>query len=466
MDLLGEFYVQFSSVGIDEIKADADRLREKIKEALGGIGTFAEVVEQKIRRLFGGIDITPARAQIQEMLAGVDNPGIQRQLDDLLVSVASADFDNVGNQFDKLVADVKTNAPGISDAFEQELKQVVGAAAGARREIHQQLQEMTAIAQGATERSQAARSPHELRPQLDKAISSVGMMDFSGAQKQIKEMLRDLNGINFGKDKAGQQLKADFVGAMRDLSAEAERGQEKVTKMMGAIAGAGHAVKVAFLSATATVSGFVTAGISSSVVGQQLSFVMGELSRTIAGIFGPEIRAVIELIRDIMQWFRSLSAAQLESLAYWAKFIFVFGSIVLIGAKVLAMVSAITFALFGQTAAQIALNVATGNWVLAAAGAAALAAAMAAAAYAAHKAGEFGSGKGKDDRGSLAPVSSGFEAVEASYQRVAQLSIAMTQGRETKTDAQRQIDIAEEQRELQRELNRLIERQRPAAARA
>ncbi len=70
-------------------------------------------------------------------------------------------------------------------------------------------------------------------------------------------------------------------------------------------------------TASLAVTGFVTAGIAASQVGEQLSFYMGELSRSIAGLFGPEIREAIGFIRDLTTWIRSLSEAQKDSAARW-----------------------------------------------------------------------------------------------------------------------------------------------------
>jgi len=60
--------------------------------------------------------------------------------------------------------------------------------------------------------------------------------------------------------------------------------------------------------------GMVRQGIAASNVGQVLSFQMERLSRAIAGLFGPEIRKVIDLIGQFNTWLRQLTDQQRENI--------------------------------------------------------------------------------------------------------------------------------------------------------
>lgn len=80
---------------------------------------------------------------------------------------------------------------------------------------------------------------------------------------------------------------------------------------------AGKVATYAFATATASVGGFVRAGMQGTAVGEMLSFRMGELSRNIAGLFRPEIEKAISLVQSAVNWFRSLSDAQRANIARW-----------------------------------------------------------------------------------------------------------------------------------------------------
>jgi len=66
-----------------------------------------------------------------------------------------------------------------------------------------------------------------------------------------------------------------------------------------------------------TIGNFVRQGVGASAIGQVLSFHMEALSRTIAGLFGPEIRKLVDLVRNLTRWINQLSDAQRDSLSRW-----------------------------------------------------------------------------------------------------------------------------------------------------
>ncbi len=98
------------------------------------------------------------------------------------------------------------------------------------------------------------------------------------------------------------------------------KGLDQVQASLGKIAEgaqrAGNLITSAFAKALIGVGGFVTAGIAASAVGQQFAFVMERLARSIAGLFGPEIRKVLELLQRFSNWLDSLSNSQRAMIAH------------------------------------------------------------------------------------------------------------------------------------------------------
>lgn len=226
-----------------------------------------------------------------------------------------------------------------------------------------------------------------------------------------------------------------------EVSAKVKALNDDLGKLSGVIQGA-------FAASTATVMGFVTAGMAGTVQAQQLTFQMAELSRTIAGIFQPEITAVIQTVRDITAWLRSLSDETLASIAYWAKFAFAFGTVVLLAPKIVGAIKLIIAALQALTKANIVALAFSGpkGWAMLAAGAVIAGVAVGAG----HAFGSMGDNK-PGSRRSLAQSVSGFEAVEASYSRVAQGSLTAIGGRSL---PEQQLDEAKETNRLLGDLNK------------
>jgi hypothetical protein len=69
-------------------------------------------------------------------------------------------------------------------------------------------------------------------------------------------------------------------------------------------------------AASATVLGFAAAGVAASSMGQILHFQLERLSRTVAGLFGPELRRVTELIGRFTDWLDHLSNSQKKMIAF------------------------------------------------------------------------------------------------------------------------------------------------------
>jgi hypothetical protein len=77
----------------------------------------------------------------------------------------------------------------------------------------------------------------------------------------------------------------------------------------------GRVATAAFAGITASMYGFVHSGLSASNMGTLLSFQFERLSRSMAGLFQPEIRKVIEGISALTGWIERLTPHQKELIA-------------------------------------------------------------------------------------------------------------------------------------------------------
>jgi hypothetical protein len=96
----------------------------------------------------------------------------------------------------------------------------------------------------------------------------------------------------------------------------APRGRQSECKsgVGGAVA---SVVTATFGAASAAILGLAAAGVAASSMGQLLSFQMDRLSRTVAGLFTPEINRVIGLITRLTNWIESLTNTQKKMIAYF-----------------------------------------------------------------------------------------------------------------------------------------------------
>jgi phage-related protein len=65
------------------------------------------------------------------------------------------------------------------------------------------------------------------------------------------------------------------------------------------------------------VESFARAGLAASAAGQVLNVQMERLSRTVSGLFGPEIQAFTRFIGDVTSWIERLDQSQKKTLAFW-----------------------------------------------------------------------------------------------------------------------------------------------------
>ena len=232
--------------------------------------------------------------------------------------------------------------------------------------------------------------------------------------------------------------------------------------------------------------GFITAGIASSNTGEILANRLGFLSRTIAGLFQPEIQKVIQWIDRLNTWLQSLSNEQKENLVWWIKVTagivaFSFALPVAInlalqmvtaaraltsaflflgGAQVIGAIGTLINAIRALTITQIIAQALAGpaGWLALAAGilvaAGAVGAYIAATKQAAGADADLASKRDRNIRGPLAPKSSGFESLQSVWERIAKSTIGggYDEGLELQRQTARNVD----------DIRRAVEQMRPA----
>jgi hypothetical protein len=98
-----------------------------------------------------------------------------------------------------------------------------------------------------------------------------------------------------------EALKASMTAVQAQL-AEMQKGADTV----------GRAISTSFTAALAPLAGFVTAGLAASSMGQVLGFHLQQLSLALAGLFGPELRKVTDLVVRVTDAIRNLSDEKRE----------------------------------------------------------------------------------------------------------------------------------------------------------
>jgi hypothetical protein len=136
--------------------------------------------------------------------------------------------------------------------------------------------------------------------------------------------------------------------------------QEKLESVSGSLKGLASVGRTVFAGLTSTLGGFVTAGLATSAMGEMLTFRMGVLSRTLAGLFRPEIERVINAVKSVTSWFNGLSNAQRANIVHWAEAAFAAAGIAIIMPKIVAGITAVVAGVKGLTAALIGLETGTG----------------------------------------------------------------------------------------------------------
>lgn len=101
-----------------------------------------------------------------------------------------------------------------------------------------------------------------------------------------------------------------LAAGVEQFGAAVKAVQPALVRMGQTIQEVGKRAAVAFGIATSAVMSFVRAGLEGTVQGQQLRLQWQLLSREIAGLAVPAIRALLHGIQQVTAWFRSLSGEQ------------------------------------------------------------------------------------------------------------------------------------------------------------
>ncbi len=141
-----------------------------------------------------------------------------------------------------------------------------------------------------------------------------GLAQFAGALDDVRRRNQALADVQSKFGAAG-------VEALKKVQQQAEATRKKfddATRTLTIFGAAG----------TAAILGFTRAGLAGTAQGNYLALTMERLSREVAGIFLPTVEKLIGYLEETVDWFRSLSGEQQDSIQKW----------VLIGAGVLAVV--------------------------------------------------------------------------------------------------------------------------------
>lgn len=149
------------------------------------------------------------------------------------------------------------------------------------------------------------------------------------------------------------------LGEAKEMLTTVETGIDKIAKVSGR----------AFTYASASIMGFVTAGLRGTYEGERLAFQMDKLSKGIAAIFLPTIQQVSKYLQQAVDWFQSLTREQQDSYRKW---ILIGLGVLLVVSKIPTLISALGAVrtalvalgpagapLVALTAAMVALGVAT-----------------------------------------------------------------------------------------------------------
>lgn len=167
-------------------------------------------------------------------------------------------------------------------------------------------------------------------------LKAVGMKEMAGELEKQRLKTQQLDKAftsgayaRFIKERKALQAKQDWML----LVAEKGKAVAVMERLQKSYQGFHVWAGRAFTVATVGLMGFIRAGLQGTAEGEVLSLRMQELSREIASVFLPTIHKVIDGIHKAVQWFRSLSVEQQDSVQKWT----LIGLGVLFAIKVIGM---------------------------------------------------------------------------------------------------------------------------------
>lgn len=186
---------------------------------------------------------------------------------------------------------------------------------------------------------------------LQKSLASKLAPSIEATTKKIIDQVAVIRGWS-NEQKQAMQAVLSLDSRLGALNKSWEGGAQ-------AISAWGRTFATTMGAASATMLGFATAGLNASVYGTMLQFRMQQLNLTIAGIFRPEIEALIDGISRLTTWFRSLSDEQQETIARWTLGAAAASGLALILPRVASGIAAAVAGLRALTTALLAGNIAS-----------------------------------------------------------------------------------------------------------
>jgi phage-related protein len=180
-------------------------------------------------------------------------------------------------------------------------------------------------------------------------------------QQALTGIRQDVTKLHDGLNAFGQAATAGFTSAARLLSPLAPLisrldvalldAQGSLATLQRGFQGVADAARIGFGVVVGSVGGFVTAGLHASALGEVFSFQLEKLSRTIAGVFRPELQKVVDLVTQFANWLNNLSQAQKASIAHFLEGAAAALGMALILPRIVAGVQALVGAVSTLTAA-------------------------------------------------------------------------------------------------------------------
>lgn len=304
---IAEWYVQYSSKGLDLIAAEMG----KVSVSLGGLAADAG----KAGAAMAAVG-TQAAAQMQQAGASVQ---------DLKKHFGMLDATNI-----EVFARLRKELAGGWDI--SELRRT-GASVEALAKHFGMLD----------------AAPIDIFKRLKEEYAALARTLASGSLEQRLEALASIKALRG----LGEGINA---GPMAGLSIAAQGTGEPIQRLSQAIA-----------PMTMRLWGFVTAGVAASSTGQILGYRFQELSRQIGSLFVPQINWVVSKLTDLVRWFQRLSGEQQANLRFWGLTAGGIVGVALVLPRVIASVQALGMAFTGLKAIMIGLSAANPLLLVAAA---------------------------------------------------------------------------------------------------
>jgi hypothetical protein len=134
----------------------------------------------------------------------------------------------------------------------------------------------------------------------------------AAAKDRVIEMIMQLKGLT--------RAQAEAQVAAQGLADQSGRAGSSAGGVGAAAQQAGIQISgftVASVLSGISLAGFVRSGVGASAQGELLNLQFARLSASIAGLFRPEIQAVTDAVRNLTNWFNSLSNETRAQIATW-----------------------------------------------------------------------------------------------------------------------------------------------------